>query len=393
MSATLRGKDVLGGELTLSLLGVWNGSVDVNADDMPTGHAELSYVAAGKSITFTGTIVEAAPAAGRTRVRFLPGAGKMGTELPARGYERNTPAATIAKDVVVAAGETLATGVADELRSILLPSWHREKGTGNAALKALAEHLGIGFRALPDGSIWLGKETWPPGAEAFEEKAPDENGLGMYAPSLPNILPGTNMAGRRISQVVHHLETLRSDVTFLASATETKDRAKAAQGAFVRQQVPELDRMKLWEARVESQRADGTLDLIADDARVGDCPGTPIYHGVPGLSVKVAKGARIKVGFDAASPTGRFAALWTTGAEAIEVTLQAGKITIEADEVFLGDASGRLLREGDAVMMPVGQPPVPTATPMILSAPGATVVPTPLTEPGAPGVGYSRVKG
>lgn len=384
MSATLRGKDVLGGEITLSLLGVWNASIDVNADDVPTGHAELAYVAGDKSFTYTGTITESAPAAGRTRVRFLAGAGKMSKELPGRGYEKGTPAATIAKDVCVAAGETLAAGVADELRTILLPSWHREKGTGNAALKALAEHLGLGFRALPNGNLWLGKETWPPAPDAFEEKAPDENGLGMYAPSLPDIVPGTNMSGRRVSMVVHHLETLRSEVTFLASADETKDRSKQAQSAFVRQNIPELDRMKLWEARVEVQRADGTLDLIADDKRVGDCPGTPIYHGVPGLSVKVAKGARIKVGFDAASPTGRFAALWTTDAEAIELTLKVPKMTIDAEEVYIAGGHAPVIREGDVIMMPFGAAGTPTPTP-IMYAPS-------VVDEGAPPAGKSKVR-
>lgn len=394
MSATLRGKDVLGGSIELGLLGIWSGTIDVNADDMTTGHAELSYVAGGKSFTYTGTIVESAPSAGRTKVRFVAGAGRMSAELPARGYERDTPAATVAKDVCVTAGEVLAPGVDAELRSMLLtPSWHREKGSGNAALKALAAHLGLGFRALPNGNMWLGKETWPAAPDAFEERGADADGVAAYAPVLPDIQPGTNFSGRRVSSVVHHFGgSLRADVTFLRDATASTDRSKDAQSAFVRQNIPELERMKLYEAEVITQRTDGTLDLKADDARVGDCPGTPIYHGVPGLAVKVARGARIKVGFDGASPTGRFAALWTTNAAALELTLKVPKVTIEADEVFLGGGQGRVIREGDLIMMPLGQPSVPTATPVALSLVGGTGVPIPVTEPGAPGTGYSVVK-
>lgn len=365
MSATLRGKDVLEGELTLTLLGVGVANLDINASEMAAGPADLVYAAGGKSVTYSGTIVESAAFGGRTKLRFVLGAGGLTKPIDALGYGKDTPAATVVRDVCAATKEALAEGVDAELRTMLLPTWHRFRGSGNSALKTLAEHLGIGFRTLANGTVWLGKETWPQVPTPFEERGPDANGLAVYAPNIPDLAPGTNLSGKRVSTVVHHFTgSLRSDVTLLKDATQGTDRAKAAQAAFVKQQVPEIDRLGFFEATVISQREDGTLDLKADNEKIGDCPGTPIYHGVPGLSVKVAAKARVKVGFDAASPTGRFAGLWATGAAALEFTMRCPKVTIEADEVYLGEGAARVIREGDRIMMPFGAPGTPTPTPV-----------------------------
>jgi hypothetical protein len=384
MSATIRGKDVLEGSLTLPLRGVWVADLDVNATSLATGAASLSYVVNGAATTFQGTIVESSPFGGRVKVRLVGGAGKMSNELPALGYGQ-VPASTIVRDVVVAASEALADGVADELRDTLLPSWHRAKGSGTRALTDLAEHLGVGFRMLANGTVWLGKETWTQAKAPFEIHGPDANGLAVYGPVRPDLVPGTNLAGKRVSAVEFSFSgSLRANVTLLKDASGNSDRAKKAQSAFVKQHLPEYERKDLYEARVIAQRSDGTLDLKCDNPLIGDAPGTPIYHGIPGCSVKVAVNARVKVGFDSASPTGRFCGLWKTDAEALELTVTCPKVTIVADEVYLGAGEGRTLREGDLVMLPVGAAGTPTPMPLMY-APS-------VVDAGPPGAGHSVVK-
>ncbi len=69
-------------------------------------------------------------------------------------------------------------------------------------------------------------------------------------------------------------------------------------------------------ARVVSQDAQGRLEVILDDSPLGKELGmsaVPIRHGVPGLTVEVPPGARVRVGFDAADPAQPFAALWDEG--------------------------------------------------------------------------------
>ena len=96
-----------------------------------------------------------------------------------------------------------------------------------------------------------------------------------------------------------------------------------------------------------------------------------VRGSIPGFSLDIEPGTECVLGFLDGDP--------------------AQPYVLSFDQTGSGDV-GRAIREGDHIMMPVGQPPVLTATPVALSQPGATVSPVALTEPGAPGTGYSRVK-
>lgn len=75
-----------------------------------------------------------------------------------------------------------------------------------------------------------------------------------------------------------------------------------------------LDRLALYPARVVAQSADKTrLDLQPDDARIPPCAGVPIRHGLPGVTVTVAAGARVLLGYAAGDPMQPYAALWEAG--------------------------------------------------------------------------------
>lgn len=75
-----------------------------------------------------------------------------------------------------------------------------------------------------------------------------------------------------------------------------------------------LDRLALYPARVVAQSADRlTLDLQPDDARIPPCAGVPIRHGIPGVTVTVASGSRVLLGYAAGDPMQPYAALWEAG--------------------------------------------------------------------------------
>jgi hypothetical protein len=67
---------------------------------------------------------------------------------------------------------------------------------------------------------------------------------------------------------------------------------------------------------VQVQHADYTLDLLPDDKRVRGTglSNVEIWHGIPGVRVKVAAGARVKLGWHAGDPRKPYAALWDPGA-------------------------------------------------------------------------------
>lgn len=81
------------------------------------------------------------------------------------------------------------------------------------------------------------------------------------------------------------------------------DRFTASLEAFVRSVLGHrLDYLASYPAKVVAQNADGTLELVADDARLPTYSKVPIRYGVPGVTATVAAGARAQLGFAGADP-------------------------------------------------------------------------------------------
>jgi len=183
----------------------------------------------------------------------------------------------------------------------------------------------------------------------------------------------------------------------------TQDRDLEAWTAAVRRALPgDLALCRLYACTVRAQRADLTLDVEPDDkATLGPAlAGVPILHGLPGVRVRVAAGARVLVGFlggwrevaDGEAPDGAtpFAALWATDAAMVEIVIGGGNKPLAR----VGDTVGRLL--WDATTMVLYYAPSQTApyVPVVVS--GTPGIP-PL--PAAPGTaltidsGLDAVKG
>ena len=97
---------------------------------------------------------------------------------------------------------------------------------------------------------------------------------------------------------------------------------------------PRLDHLALYPCTVVAQRADGTLDLQPDAARVPACAGVPIRHGLPGVTVTVPAGGRVLLGYAGGNPTLPYACLWESG-------------TVTA--ISINGGSTRVARVGDTV--------------------------------------------
>lgn len=71
-----------------------------------------------------------------------------------------------------------------------------------------------------------------------------------------------------------------------------------------------IDYLALYPAKVVSQNADKTLELIPDDTRFKGIKSVPVRLGLPGCSVDVAGGSRVLLGFEAGDPSRPVATLW-----------------------------------------------------------------------------------
>ena len=95
-----------------------------------------------------------------------------------------------------------------------------------------------------------------------------------------------------------------------------------------------LDHLALYPAVVVQQRADGTLDLVPEDARVPSCQGVPIRLGLPGVTVAVPAGGRVLLGYENGDPSRPVATLWESGT-VTRITINNGtaKVARFGDEV------------------------------------------------------------
>lgn len=106
--------------------------------------------------------------------------------------------------------------------------------------------------------------------------------------------------------------------------------------AFIRWVMRDVVFLGTYEATVERQHADGSLDLLPDDARVRGTgtSNVPLRHGLPGVDVRVVVGSRVLLGFVGGDRRRPYAALWAPG-------------SIESISFDGGEAS--VARAGDSV--------------------------------------------
>lgn len=87
-----------------------------------------------------------------------------------------------------------------------------------------------------------------------------------------------------------------------------------------------VDYLALYPCRVVQQRADGTLDLQAEDSRIGSPASVP-YRTMPGLSFEVSAGARVLLGFEGGDPARPVALLWELG-DATALRVNGGTVGV-----------------------------------------------------------------
>lgn len=141
------------------------------------------------------------------------------------------------------------------------------------------------------------------------------------------------------------------------------ERLRTELARFVATVTRRLDAAILHPATVIAQADDDSLELALDaGAPVPSLVGVPIRHGLPGVtSVRVAPGARVRVGFEGADPSRPFAALWDAAA-AVRVTVGGGTRGAARE----GHAV-RVTIPAGAVLVPSPTGPVPNPLPLTLS--------------------------
>lgn len=196
------GLAVLQATIRRARVGVWTADLVVDADAAPSGAVLLE----GGGTTWRGTVRRSDVHQGRAYLQLVGGAGGLGKELGPQHYARVQARVPIA-DVLRACGESLAASSSSAALSTSLSTWSRLRGPGGASLAQLVDRLGATWRTLPDGTVWVGSETWDEQAVSYAVMAadPSRGWLEVAAEDL-TIAPGRTFDGRRVGLVVHHVD-------------------------------------------------------------------------------------------------------------------------------------------------------------------------------------------
>lgn len=203
LTATFGGAsvDVTRGTVTLPRFGVWLGDLWTLADSAPTGNVSINLA----GVDMPCHVQRAEMVGGLAHVRLVGGRGGMGKTAKKKHYN-NPTARTVITDLARDAGETLSTTVTADVMAMPLQFWTSLSMPVGSVVQALAESLGddIAWRVLFDGTLWMGRETWPMcPAEVRIIEQDAVNASQVLGTDALGIWPGTTIAGRRVDLVVH----------------------------------------------------------------------------------------------------------------------------------------------------------------------------------------------
>lgn len=336
---TLNGRPILSGEIVLPAYGAWHAEFVVDSKTALSG----SQVLQTPGLTLVGTVDPARSGVYQdgARVTLRPGAGALWGEVGPKFY-RNVPVSVPLADLLGSVGERVSTTADVAPLARVLPSWTRPAGTVANALDALVEaQAGSRWRALEDGTIWVGEHAWT--ATTFAHQVLDDHrvdGRLTIASEVPKLRPGVTFRERRIQEVryVVTAQSVRCVARYVDGFLDAFNRA-------ARRAADDGSDSRWYAGTVVRQLSDGTLDIKPDDIDRAPASGwtaVPLL-GLPGVAVRVSAGARVRVFFDGSDRSRPRAALSEEDdSTLVSISVAGGTAGVArvGDEVDLGTITG-----------------------------------------------------
>ena len=322
MTATLNGIDVVAAWVDMPERGPWCAWVDIDSDTAPTGRCVLQ-LDDGTAFRGTARTDEGGVFEGRARVHLVAGNGGLRATLTPRHYTSTLEAASVLADIATETGEAIDSSV--DLASAEFEMWARPAMSGLDAVGQVARALGLSWRVLGGGTIWMGTPRWPAMALSESVLLEDDHGSGVLTLADATALrPGVIAYGQRITSVTHTMgaEGWRTEARYARSLQQDwRDAVRAA--------IPELAYLKEYDATVREQNSDGTLNVTCDDADVGPLGNLKIRCGLPNVSVTVEAETRCVVRFRNAVP---YVCAFDEGADGAWTRINLGTLRIRSTQ-------------------------------------------------------------
>ena len=200
---------------------MWHADLFVNADGPATGSA----VATLDGVDMPAHIQKAEMVGGMLEIRLIAGNGGMGKPARPKHYKGAT-VSHVVTDLVRDAGEVFSTKASTAAvldlplkawTSLAVPTGELMQAMADTATEAMGSD--VSWRALYDGTIWLGLESWP--ACPADVRILDVDGANssqLLGTDALGIWPGTTIGGRRIDSVVHTIGGQNRSTVYWAEA-------------------------------------------------------------------------------------------------------------------------------------------------------------------------------
>ena len=203
--ALVNGYAVLQADLVRPWAGRWTARVALDGGLIAGDLAQLHLL----GLDYSGTVREAGVIGGRGYAMIVAAAG-LDRALSAQHYAGGVSVRLLLADLLESLGEALAGTSDPDLMARVLPAWTRPAGPALNSLDALADYLGTTWRALPDGTVWVGSDTWTPTADEWRLTAGDPGaGRLTLAADVATFGPGDALdsAGSYRIRSVKHMVT------------------------------------------------------------------------------------------------------------------------------------------------------------------------------------------
>lgn len=357
---------IVSGKINLPRIGAWTADLVVATPTLMVGKIAVEL---SPSLTLHGTLAGGGLLENLFRGRFVGGGNGLRSLVRPKHYTAPS-ARVVLSDLLSDVGETLSTTADRDVLNTQFEHWTTMEMPAGKAIRCLLERASaagdIAWRHLPDGTLWVGRETWPETTSTdFAEVAgstPEVDVIGLSM-RLPALVPGTTLGGRRIDHIEYRLDPgeVRATAWLQPENTGTSgaranvgpmflDRPKGSFAALAAVR-PTADFERLFRAKVLKQHTNlKRVDVQPDDPKLPPMSNIPLRIGVPGLDVTVAPGHRLAVGWEDGQPDRPMAALWEPGTQGTKPL----KETFHAEVIELG---GPVTPIKDGVVTGMGKDP------------------------------------
>lgn len=305
--ATLNGLDTTRGDIKLPYAGAWTSEIEMNADEAPTGSVVILLM--GRE--FRGTVVAdpndsasvlSGESGGWYRCRTVGGAGGLDKTIQPVEWSGGATVAAILTQILGAGGEVQSGSIVPALLSKVLPQWSITRNSVGGALSALCETLGIIWRVLDDGTVWIGTPTPTPitPPEYILTEIHPETGVSELDLNSADFSPDHVFDGLTVRQVVYSWDGSE----MRALVTHAPGPVNALFNLFGRWlSRVKLDNHKLVAGRISSQNSDNTVQFQPDQDTYSQLKRTAIRLGLPDTDVQINASSRAAVCWEGALPS------------------------------------------------------------------------------------------